>query len=149
MEVNFYRLADLSADERNSLYKRTAFDIGELTSQVAPILDAIRTRGDEAVCEFTKKFDGADLQPSHFRVSIEEMDRALEGLPERLREAMVISINNIRKFHEGQSDLENWQMEISPGIIAGEKTIPIESVGLYVPRGKGSFLNDDDGRSAG
>jgi len=139
MKVNFYRLASLSTDERNSLYKRTALDIDDLRSQVAPILDTIRTRGDEAICEFTKKFDGADLQPSEFRVSIEEMDRALEGLPKRLREAMEISINNIRKFHERQSELESWEMEISPGIIAGEKTIPIASVGLYVPRGKGSF----------
>jgi histidinol dehydrogenase len=110
-----------------------------LMAQVAPILDEVRRRGDDAVREFTTRFDGADIDPSEFRISPEEMDRAVKSLPDDLREAIEVSIANIRKFHERQIEPASWEIEISPGIIAGEKVLPIASVGLYVPRGKGSF----------
>ena len=67
------------------------------------------------------------------------MDRALADLPRDLREAIEVSVANIRAFHERQVEPESWEMEIGSGIIAGERIVPIPSVGLYVPRGKGSF----------
>ncbi len=139
MEVNFFELGRMSASDRKKLSRRRGLDLSELIAKVAPIIYAVRTRGDDAVREFTRTFDGADLEPSQFRVPPEELDEALKGLPPDLREAMEVSINNIRKFHERQREVPSWEMEISPGIVAGEKVVPIPSVGLYVPRGKGSF----------
>ena len=104
-----------------------------------PIIEALQARGDDAVREFTKKFDGPDMDPARFRVPTDEMDRAIRDLPEDLRDAIETSIANIRKFHERQLEPPRWEMEISPGMTAGEKVVPIDSVGLYVPRGKGSF----------
>ncbi len=139
MKVNYFDLSTVSQTEREKLYRREGVDLRDLIEQVAPIIEAVRVRGDEAVSEFAKKFDGADLKPSAFRVSKAEMQRAVEALAPDLREAIEVSIANIRAFHRRQLEAPSWEMEISPGIVAGEKVIPLASVGLYVPRGKGSF----------
>jgi len=139
VRVNYFQLSGMSVEERTRLYRRVGVNLETLMAQVAPILDEVRRRGDDAVREFTKRFDGADIDPSQFRVSPEEMDRAVKAMPDDLREAIEVSIANIRKFHEQQIEPSSWEIEISPGIIAGEKVLPIASVGLYVPRGKGSF----------
>src|SRR5271157_2026069 len=129
----------MSSEERSGLYRRAGVNLATLIAQVAPILDEVRSRGDGAIREFTKQFDGADIDPSQFGVSRDEMDQAVKAIPDDLREAIEVSIANIRKFHERQIEPPSWEIEISPGIVAGEKVLPIASVGLYVPRGKGSF----------
>lgn len=139
MHVNVYDLQRMTANERTALYRRPGVDLSELTGRVLPIIEEVRTRGDSAVCEFARRFDSADMTPSDFRVPDEDMARAVEELSEDLREAIRVSIANIRKFHEQQMEPPSWEVTISPGIIAGEKVLPIASVGLYVPRGKGSF----------
>lgn len=139
MRVNYHELAEMSPAERTGLYRRKSVELGDLIPRVAPIVEGVRERGDEAVREFTKRFDGVDLEPSRLRVTVDEMDAAVAGLPSDLREAMQVSIANIRAFHEHQVEPRSWEMEIMPGIVAGEKIVPIASVGLYVPRGKGSF----------
>jgi histidinol dehydrogenase len=139
VKVNYFQLSGMSFEERTRLYRRVGVNLETLMAQVAPILDEVRHRGDDAVREFTRRFDGAEIDPSQFRISPEEMDRAVKGMPDDLREAIEVSIANIRKFHERQIEAPSWEIEISPGIIAGEKVLPIASVGLYVPRGKGSF----------
>jgi len=137
MKVRYFELSRLNPEERRNLYRRTGIDFSELVEQVAPLVEDVRRRGDNAVRDWTLRFDGADL--ADFRVPADEMDKALAGLHPALREAMEISIANIRKFHERQMQPPVWEMEIIPGITAGEKILPIDSVGLYVPRGKGSF----------
>jgi len=139
MRVNFFDLERMNSAEREKLNNRGGLDLAELIGRVAPLIDEVRTRGDEAVSELTKRFDRADIAPGAFRVARGDMDRALADIPGDLREAMEVSIANIRKFHEKQVEPRSWEMEISPGIVAGEYVVPIPSVGLYVPRGKGSF----------
>lgn len=139
MKVNYYELAGMDPARRTRLYRRRGVELGDLIPRVAPIIDGVRERGDEAVREYTKLFDGVDMEPARFRVPVAEMDASIEALSPDLREAMQVSIANIRAFHERQVEPRTWEMEIMPGIVAGEKVIPIESVGLYVPRGKGSF----------
>lgn len=139
MKVNYFELSRMSPQDRDKLCHRTGVDLRDLMTKVSPILEDVRTRGDVAVRDFTARFDRADMQPAQFRVTTDEMDRAVESLPGDLKEAMEVSIANIRKFHERQVEPPSWEMEISPGIVAGERIVPIPSVGLYVPRGKGSF----------
>jgi histidinol dehydrogenase len=139
MKVNFFVLAHMSSEERGRIYRRTGVNPAELVPRVAPIVEEVRQRGDAAVQEFTLQFDGATMEPSQFHVPVEVMDAAVAQLAPDLREAMAVSIANIRKFHERQVEPAVWEMEITPGILAGERVVPIASVGLYVPRGKGSF----------
>lgn len=139
MQVNFYDLRRMSNTERRQLHRRGALDLSALVAQVAPLVEEVRARGDAAVRELTRRFDRADMEPSSFRVPVDELDRAVAEVPADLREAIEVSIANIRAFHERQLEPPTWEMEISPGIVAGERVIPLASVGLYVPRGKGSF----------
>jgi histidinol dehydrogenase len=139
MRVNFFQLRAITDEQRLQLCRGRGVNLKDLIPQVVPIVEAVRGRGDDAVREFTRKFDGPDMDPSQFRVPPDEMDQAVHRLPEDLRDAIETSVANIRKFHERQMEPQQWEMEISPGMIAGEKVVPIESVGLYVPRGKGSF----------
>ena len=139
MKVNFFDLGTMTQAEREGLCRREGVDLKDLIGQVEPIIEAVRTRGDDAVSEFSRKFDGADLAPSAFRVSAADMQKAVQELSPELREAIEVSIANIRAFHDRQREASSWEMEISPGIMAGEKVVPLASVGLYVPRGKGSF----------
>ncbi len=139
MKVNYYELGTMSRPERETLYRRTGLELDRLIAGVAPLVEEVRARGDDAVRELTERFDGVDMEPSQFRVPVDDMDKAVESLQDDLREAMEVSIDNIRRFHERQIEPASWEMEISPGIVAGERVLPIDSVGLYVPRGKGSF----------
>lgn len=139
MQVNFFDLKSMNSSRREALYRRPGVNLAELIGKVLPIVEEVRTGGDRAICEFTKRFDGAEMAPTDFRVSSSEMIQAVQELSEELREAIGVSIDNIRKFHERQVEPASWEIEISDGIIAGEKVLPIASVGLYVPRGKGSF----------
>jgi histidinol dehydrogenase len=139
MNVNVFDLGKMTASERRRLCRRGGLDLHDLMAQVAPLIEDVRTRGDEAVRDLTERFDGARMEGGSFRVLLGEMDRILAETLRGLREAMEVSISNIRAFHERQLEPPSWEMEISPGIIAGERVIPIRSVGLYVPRGKGSF----------
>jgi histidinol dehydrogenase len=139
MKVNYFELTRMSHGEREKLYRRTGVDLRELTRIVAPIIEEVRTRGDEAVREFAKRFDNAEMEASQFRVSGPEIARAERMLSADLREAIQVSVANIRRFHERQMEPPQWEMEISPGIVAGEKIVPLAAVGLYIPRGKGSF----------
>ena len=150
MRVNFYDLAHMSQPARAMLCRRTGLDMKALIAQVEPLIEDVHNRGDEAVTELTKRFDHADMQPQSFRVSKEEMDGAPAGLPHDLRDAMEVSIANIRRFHERQVEKPAWEMEISPGIVAGEKIVPIPSVGLYSSSWQGLIpIHDDDVRGPG
>lgn len=139
MKVNFFDLGKMTASEKRTLCRRGGFDLQGLMAQVAPLIEDVRNRGDAAVRDLTERFDGARMAPGSFRIPLNDMDRALDETPRDLRDALEVSIANIRAFHQRQVEPPSWEMEISPGIIAGEKVVPISSVGLYVPRGKGSF----------
>lgn len=139
MQVNLYDLGRMSAEERRKLHCRGALDLSSLVAQVAPLVEEVRSCGDAAVRELARRFDRVDSETAPFRVPIHELDRAVAEIPAALRDAIETSIANIRKFHERQVEPPVWEMAISPGIVAGERVIPLASVGLYVPRGKGSF----------
>jgi histidinol dehydrogenase len=72
-------------------------------------------------------------------VTEEEFEWAKNHLDDSIKEVIALSANNIKKFHQAQMPVDMWFTHIDEGILAGEKITPITSVGLYVPRGKGSF----------
>jgi histidinol dehydrogenase len=138
VRVNRHRLASLSGDQRRSLLERVQqADPGEAGEVVAEVVAAVRDRGDEAVREYTKKFDGADV--GELRVEAEQFDRADRELDDELKDAIRYAVENIRSHHEAQKPEPRWEKEIRPGITSGERWSAIASAGLYVPRGKGSF----------
>lgn len=139
MSILFRRLATLEQEERERLLRRSRSDIAALLGEVEPIVEGVRTRGDEALRHYTLQFDKADLRERPIQVTQQELDAAPGQLSRELREAIEYAIENVRRFHESQRRPESEMTTVRPGIVAGERTTPVESAGLYVPRGRGTF----------
>ena len=137
--IHFYELSTLDAAQRSRLMRRAELQIDELVERVRPIVQAVHDRGDEALLDFTARFDRVQLNPDQLRVSRAEIEEAHQTLDPQIRAALEQAIHNVRTFHERQMPHEQWFTQVAPGVMAGEKITPITSVGLYVPRGKGSF----------
>jgi len=137
--IHFYVLATLDDSQRKRLLRRAETQIDELTERVRPIVQAVRERGDEALIEFTARFDRVQLTPNQLRVGHDEIEQAHRALDPSVYAAIQHATRNVRTFHERQMPHEQWFTQVAPGVLAGEKITPITSVGLYVPRGKGAF----------
>jgi histidinol dehydrogenase len=139
-DVNVQTLKDLSAAERAALTKRSEADLSFYLERTQPIIDAVRDEGDAALVRFGHELDKAtNLSKETLKVSDAEFDEAFTLVDKELTEAIRYAIENIRSFHEEQLPEPMWLKEIRPGAFAGDRYLPINSVALYVPRGKGSF----------
>ena len=137
MDVNLFVLESLGADARANLLIRSEEDIGPFLDGVEPIIARVRERGDEALAEFAREFDKAEI--TSIRVTSEEFERAFDELSEEVTASIRFAVDNIRTFHRRQMPEPMWMHEVQPGVFAGEKAQPIPSVACYVPRGKGAF----------
>ncbi|PTQ55527.1 MAG: Histidinol dehydrogenase [Candidatus Carbobacillus altaicus] len=122
--------------------RRVENDITEDMRYVQPIVDAVREKGDEALLTYTERFDGVRMAREQLYLTPEVVrKRALSIAARRpdLDRAVALAQEHIERYHRAQLPPPFWSMAVSPGVYAGEKTTPIDSVALYVPRGKGSF----------
>ena len=119
------------------LARGVSFD-PQLITQVGGILDGVRKRGDEALVEYTARFDGAQLQPSQLRVNEASLESAASAVDPKVLEAIRRAIQNIHEFHQRQLN-RSWELEPAPGIMVAQRVQPIESVGLYVPGGTAAY----------
>lgn len=130
----------MSASDRASLCNRGIHDIFEptLRESIGKLIEDVRVRGDQAVCDALAKFDGITLTPEQLRVSPEEI--AAAQVEPALEEALIDAIEHLKAFNtELRHRTADWSIEIEPGLTAGEKVTPISSVGLFVPSGKASY----------
>lgn len=125
------------ADILKALKMRSHSDNDEYNIIVKDIIENVRQNGDKAIFEYTKKFDGADINESNFIVSEEEIKEAYSLVDKRLINVIRKSIENIRDFHERQVR-QSW-FNTKDGIIVGQRIIPLETAGLYVPGGKAAY----------
>jgi histidinol dehydrogenase len=130
----------MTPEQRDALCRRGLDDIFEptLCTSIGALIEDVRIRGDEAVCDALAKFDGIRLSPDQLRVTEEEI--ATASIDPAVENAIIDAISHLRAFNdqilERNSD---WQIEIENGLTAGEKITPISSVGLFVPSGKASY----------
>ena len=137
--MNIYKLSEMTPEQKAFVLKRAELDISEQMKLAKEVSDDIRDRGDEAVLEYTAKFDHVELTPDSMKVKPEEIEAGYNNLDIETREALEYAVKNIRDFHSKQMPEEMWFTEVDKGLMVGEKTTPIVDVCLYVPRGKGSF----------
>ena len=114
------------------LVERPRLDVSRLNDTVAEILADVRQRGDKAVMECEERFDHAVLD--RLEVTAEEIDEAWRTVGDDLKEAIIMAHDNIRTFHESQR-FEGRKVETRPGVTCWQKSVAIESVGLYIPGG--------------
>ena len=115
-----------------SITERPHLDVSQLTETVKTVLDDVKTRGDEAVKDYEKKFDKAELDC--LAVSKEEMDEAENLVDTKLKEAIMLAYSNIKAFHEAQK-FNEVRVTTQPGVECWQKSVAIERVGLYIPGG--------------
>jgi histidinol dehydrogenase/sulfopropanediol 3-dehydrogenase len=107
----------------------------EVSETVREIRAAVRERGDDALAEFTRKFD--DVERDEFRVSEAEVAAAADHLDEAERQAIDYTVENVWSFHAEQFEhVESFEREFKPGVTLGQRVLPIESAGVYVPGGR-------------
>ena len=123
---------DTTADE---IFLRVA-DKVNVADTVSQIIADVRSRGDKALIEYGKKFDKANL--TSLVVSQEEIDKAFQCADKKLVEVIKESAQNIEKFHRNQIRSGFIQNDCD-GIVTGQKIMPLEKVGLYVPGGTAAY----------
>ena len=139
MQPNIYELGKMTKEQYDIIMKRAEQDITEQMKIAKEVSDDIQKRGDEAVLEYTAKFDKVQLTADTMRVTEEEIEAGYNRLDKETREAIEYAYKNIYDFHEKQLPEEMWFTMVDDGLMVGEKTTPIVDVCLYVPHGKGSF----------
>lgn len=133
MSLALLQWSSLSAEERRVALRRPAqADTDALHRRVGDIIEEVRSRGDEALLEFTERFDGVKLKA--LEVSTAEFSAAELALGREPRAALERAIGNVRRFHEAQLS-DPLRVETSPGVICERHFRPIDAVGLYVPAG--------------
>lgn len=136
------RIQHLDQDTKQSLLedllKRSPNQYGQYEEGVSEILKQVKSRGDEALFEYTKKFDGAKTDASNIRVTAEEIREAYRLIDPSLVEVMRRALCNIRAYHEKQRR-NSWFDSKPDGTILGQKVTPLKRVGVYVPGGKAAY----------
>lgn len=108
----------------------------EIEKRVREIIDGVRLGGDEALLEYTLRFDGVKLGPSEIKVAPEEIEEAWASVDQELKEALSRAKSNIEEFHREEAlRLKSWLKRNEEGIVLGQIYRPIEKVGVYVPAG--------------
>lgn len=120
------------------LLKRDPNNYTTYAERVSAIVDDVKVRGDEAIFEYTQKFDGASIGADTIRVTQEEIDEAVAAVEPALLDVMKKALVNIRSYHEKQKQY-SWFDSKPDGTILGQKVTPLQSVGVYVPGGKAAY----------
>ena len=136
------RILKLTKETQNNilqnLLKRSPNSYGEFESRVNDIIQNVREKRDEAVFEYTLKFDGATIDQDNIRVTEEEIKEAYEQVDPKLLDVIRKALVNIRDYHTKQKQY-SWFDSDESGIILGQKVTPLKTVGVYVPGGKAVY----------
>jgi len=123
----------------DALLDRRMIEDPHTSTVVAEILHDVRTRGDEAVLDYTRRFDGFEATAvSELEVSKAQMQASLDSLDKELFDALHTAADRICRYHERQLQ-SSWQYEEEDGSVYGQYVIALERVGIYVPGGKANY----------
>ena len=136
------RILKLTKETQNNilenLLKRSPNSYGEFESRVNDIIQNVREKRDEAIFEYTLKFDGATIDQDNICVTEEEIKEAYEQVDPKLLDVIRKALVNIRDYHSKQKQY-SWFDSDESGIILGQKVTPLKTVGVYVPGGKAVY----------
>jgi sulfopropanediol 3-dehydrogenase len=118
--------------------RRSTDDAGDVRAIVQAILDEIEAGGDEAARRYAAKFDKYD---GNVVLTRDEIEAAAAQVPERLKDDIRFAWDNVRRFAEAQKDsIRDFEVEVVPGMMAGQKAIPCQAAGCYAPGGRYSHI---------
>ena len=122
----------------NDLLKRSPNNYTEYADTVQEIVDNVRANGDQALFEYTKKFDKAEITSGNIQVTKKEIEEAYQEVDGHLLEVIRKALVNIRTYHEKQKQF-SWFDTTETGTMLGQKVTPLQAVGVYVPGGKAVY----------
>ncbi|SDW22654.1 histidinol dehydrogenase [Variovorax sp. YR634] len=120
----------------------SADDDAAIEKVVADILADVQKRGDDAVLEYTNRFDRLDAKAlPELELTQAELKAAFEALPAAQRDALEAAARRVRSYHEAQKKAsgESWSYRDADGTLLGQKVTPLDRVGIYVPGGKAAY----------
>jgi len=118
--------------------RRPTADNSDKSETVREVMSKIRENGDEAVREYTKRFDRVDIED--FKVTANEIESAASEITPALKNAIAIASKNIDTFHIAQK-VSRRVIETMPGVKCWQKSVPIGQVGLYIPGGSAPLFS--------
>lgn len=141
-DLSINRLTYDQVDFKEQLDKLLAWESvsdRSVNDTVDGILAAVKSRGDEAVVEYTNRFDHLSAETmADLEVDQSRLQAALEGLPKVQRTALEAAAQRINEYHHHQLQ-DSWQYQEADGTVLGQKVTPLDRVGIYVPGGKASY----------
>ena len=133
------RLSSSAADFDASLSRLLAYESGEddrIEATVTDVLKRVKTEGDVALLEYTKRFDRINAASvASLELPQSRLQSALAGLASEDRDALTFAAKRIRVYHEKQVQV-SWRYTEADGTVLGQQVTPLDRVGLYVPGGK-------------
>ncbi len=136
------RLDSTDADFARRLETLTAWQDEldrEVSDTVAGVIADIAARGDEALLEYTRRFDRLEVAAAaDLEVPPDRLQQALDGIPAEQREALQFAADRVREYHEHQLQ-QSWHYRDAGGNLLGQKITPVQRAGIYVPGGKASY----------
>lgn len=138
--MNVYRETDEGYAAALAAMNRRAIPGEEVRTAVADIIREVQTRGDAALCDFSARFDKVQLTPAGLRVTPEELAAAQAVVPQDVKDAIAASLANIEYFSQ-QSMRRDWSGVNAQGCEVGERFVPYDRVGIYVPGGKAPLVS--------
>lgn len=132
---------DFDAQLRQRLHWSASTD-AQVEQAVAAILADVQRRGDEAVLEYTGRFDSLNSDSvKQLELTQAQLKAAFDGLPPAQRDALQAAARRVRSYHEAQKKAagESWSYRDDEGTLLGQKVTPLDRVGIYVPGGKAAY----------
>lgn len=140
------KLIDLGRDEQEKILKRSGLKIEEVLDAVIPIVREVEKGGNEAVVKFTREFDGVDLTPQEMLLDRKRIKEAYERVSSELIKSLERMREQVEDFHRHQirskwEENKSFSGQGEGKYKIGERFIPLESAGVYVPGGKARYLS--------
>ncbi|MEW6171058.1 MAG: histidinol dehydrogenase [Candidatus Omnitrophota bacterium] len=134
------KIIKLNSRDLNKIYNRCLYRKRKIQEKVAKIVDDVRNFGDDALIKYTRKFDKVKFSPKQLRVGEAEISGAYQNITSDFISMVKVVIENVNKFYKKQIK-KSWKTFDDDGVILGEKIIPLEKIGVYVPAGTAPLVS--------
>jgi len=131
-------LAGLSTERRQAILTRSMEDVTAIIDEIRGTVLDVRDRGDAALIEHYRKFK-PDLAAEGITATREEIAAAYDRTGAKVVEMLRVAADNIRRFHQAQTEREMWAVEVVPGVLAGRLHRPLDIAGCYVPGRRAAY----------
>lgn len=142
MSIDIRRLSSAQSDfaeQMDALLAWEAVSDHQVQQIVTDVLADVKARGDDAVVEYSNRFDHLHATSmAELELTQEQLQQALDTLPDEQRMALLKAAERVRIYHEKQKQ-DSWQYTESDGTMLGQKVTPMDRVGIYVPGGKAAY----------